>query len=291
MRAQALSVLLCLPFALQAAAQAPKPAAAAERTTRGFTNPECAVWDAVGKCWYVSNLASGADGRGSRAFISRLDADGRMLDKQWVTGLDAPKGLGISGRLLYAADLDKIAVVDLAKAQLVQRIPVQGARFLQDIAVGPAGEVYVSDMEANVIYRLRPGGPPEVFAASPALESPNGLCVDGENLVVAAWGAITDANFGTKVPGRLVAVDLRTGKITPLGPARLGNLDGLAKVGAHWFVTDYKAGRIHKVAADGTAVLWRAGFKAPADLGLDKARGLLAIPDLVAGTVTFVTAD
>jgi hypothetical protein len=289
MRTLALIVLLCLPVA----AQAPKAAGpqAGGRVTRGFTNPECAVWDAVGKCWYVSNLVSGASGGGSRAFLSRLDAEGKLLEKQWVGGFDAPKGMGISGRLLYISDLDKVCVVDLAKAQLVQRIPVQGARFLQDVAVGPAGEVYVSDMAANVIYRLRPGGRPEVFAASATLECPNGLWVDGDTLVVAAWGTITDANFGTKAPGRLVAVDLRTGKITPMPPARLGNLDGLVKVGTHWFVTDYKAGRIHKVAADGTAVLWRSGFKSAADLGLDKARGLLAIPDMVAGTVTFVTAD
>lgn len=291
MRVLALITLLSGVLTAQAPAPSPAQAPAQIRVTRGFLNPECAIWDAVGKCWYVSNLASGASGRESRSFISRLDAEGKLLEKQWVTGLDAPKGLAISGRLLYAADLDKVCVVDLAKAQLVKRIPVQGARYLQDVAVGPQGEIYVSDMEANVIYRLRPGGRPEVFASTSKLECPNGLWVDGDSLVVAAWGTLTDASFNTKAPGRLLSVDLRTGKITPMPPARLGNLDGLVKVGTHWLVSDYKAGKIHKVAADGTSTLWRSGFKSAADMGFDRERGLLAIPDMVAGTVTFVLAD
>ncbi|MFN8009828.1 MAG: hypothetical protein U0P81_00325 [Holophagaceae bacterium] len=289
------------PFLLLAAsllgAQAPRPAAPAPpqapavRVTRGFNNPESALWDAAGKCWYVSNLVGGTNARDGRAFLSKLDADGRIVEKTWIQGLDAPKGLGIVGRTLYAADIDKVDVIDLAKGQLVRRIPVQGATFLNDIAVGPTGDVFVSDMERSVIYRLRPGGKAEVFLADRRLECPNGLWVEGGTLYVAAWGAISGPGFATREPGRLLKVDLRSKAIEPFGAPRLGNLDGLVRLGAHCYVTDYRAGKVFKVAEDGSATLWRGGFMSAADLGLDPVRRLLAVPDMAAGTVTFAQAD
>jgi DNA-binding beta-propeller fold protein YncE len=286
-----------LPLLLAAAllpAQAPKapaPAAPGVHVTRGLNNPESALWDATGKCWYVSNLAGDSGARDGRAFLSKLDVDGKLLEKQWIQGLDAPKGLGILGRTLYVADIDKVAVIDLGKGQMVQRIPVQGATFLNDVAIGPGGEVYVSDMERSVIYRLRQGGKVEVFLADRKLECPNGLWVDGGALFVAAWGTITGKDFATREGGRLLRVDLKTKAITPVTAQRLGNLDGLVKLGHHFYVTDYKGGKVYKVGEDGQASLWRGGFMSAADLGLDPARKLLAIPDMAAGTLTFAPAD
>ncbi len=283
--------LLLATSLLTAQSPKPAPAAPAARVTRGFNNPESAIWDAVGKCWYVSNLAGGSDARDGRAFLSKLDAEGKVVELHWVQGLNAPKGLGIVGRMLYASDMDKVAVIDLAKGQLVRRIPVQGATFLNDIAVGPRGEVYLSDMERSVIYRLRPDGTPEVFLADRRLEGPNGLWVDGESLLVASWGAITGPGFATKVPGRLLRVDLRSKAIAPVTAERLGNLDGLVKLGSVCFVTDYRAGKVFRIGEDGKAVLWKGGFMSAADLGLDPARKLLAIPDMAAGSLTFAPAD
>ena len=37
-----------------------------------------------------------------------------MIDAEWVTGLDAPKGSAIGGDKLYVADLTKLRIVDLA---------------------------------------------------------------------------------------------------------------------------------------------------------------------------------
>lgn len=286
MRALTLLLAACL-----LPAQAPKaPVSPGAHVTRGFNNPESALWDAAGKCWYVSNLAGDPRARDGRAFLSRLDADGKILERQWVQGLDAPKGMGLVGRMLYVADLDKIAVIDLAKGQLVQRVSVQGAALLADIAVGPSGEVFVSDMERSVIYRLR-GGKVEVFLADRKLECPNGLWVDGGDLLVAAWGTLTGKGFSTKEPGRLLKVDLRTKAIAPFSAERLGNLDGLVKLGSYCYVADYKAGKVYRVGEDGKATLWKGGFMSAADLGLDPARRLLAIPDVAAGTVAFAPVD
>ncbi len=289
---RALPLLFLLSAMVQA--QAPKAAPAPSpgtHVTRGLTNPECVIWDATGKCWYVSNLAGGSTARDSRAFISRLDADGKVLEKEWVKGLDAPKGMGLSGRMLYIADVDHVSVIDIQKGQFVRRIPVQGAKFLNDVAVSARGEIFVSDMERSVIYRIGPNSRPEVFVSDKKLECPNGLWTEPDSLIVAAWGAITGDNFATKVPGRLLRVDLRSKHISAITPQKLGNLDGLVKFGAHYYVSDYKAGKVFKVAEDGSQSLWKSGFMAAADMGLDKDRKILAIPDMAAGTVTFVPVD
>jgi hypothetical protein len=56
----------------------------------GFIAPESVVFDAAHQRFYVSNM--GTWGHGATpgdGFISRLDADGRVLDLRWVTGFDS----------------------------------------------------------------------------------------------------------------------------------------------------------------------------------------------------------
>ena len=74
-------------------------------------------------------------------------------------------------------------------------------KFLNDVAVGADGTVYVSDMMASKIYAIK-DGKASVFAEGEQLEYPNGLFVEGERLVVGGWGK-PEADFSTKVPGRL----------------------------------------------------------------------------------------
>ena len=64
-----------------------------------------------------------------------MDLDGKIINDNWVTGLDAPKGLGKFGNTLYAADLTQVDVIDIPTAKIIKRIPVSGAMFLNDITV------------------------------------------------------------------------------------------------------------------------------------------------------------
>jgi hypothetical protein len=63
----------------------------------GLDGLESAVLDSGEGVLYVSNIngdASAADGNG---YISKLSLEGEILDKEWVTGLNAPKGLALHG--------------------------------------------------------------------------------------------------------------------------------------------------------------------------------------------------
>src|SRR5690606_20889305 len=80
----------------------------------GFSTPESVVFDPQRNVFYVSNMATrGEDAVPGDGFVSRLDAEGRILDLQWVTGLENPKGLALANGRLYAGDDDALVEIDI----------------------------------------------------------------------------------------------------------------------------------------------------------------------------------
>ncbi|TGS80292.1 ATP/GTP-binding protein, partial [Mesorhizobium sp. M2D.F.Ca.ET.178.01.1.1] len=80
----------------------------------GFDQPESALFDAANNRIVVSNIAGNpgeADGNG---YLSVLSLDGKLVTRHWTDGMDAPKGMALSGGKLYVADITKVRVVDLA---------------------------------------------------------------------------------------------------------------------------------------------------------------------------------
>ena len=124
------------------------------------------------------------DGNG---FISKVSPDGKVVAMEWVSGLDGPEGARAGGWQAYAADIDKLAEIDIASGKVVNRYDAKDAKFLNDVAADAAGNVYVSDMLTNTIWRLS-DGTFEVFLKDDKLEGPNGLLVEGDTLLVGAWG-------------------------------------------------------------------------------------------------------
>ena len=79
----------------------------------GLDAPESVVFDADAGVFYVSNVngeANAADGNG---YISKLSLQGEIEEKEWVTGLNAPKGLALHDGMLYVSDIDELVVISL----------------------------------------------------------------------------------------------------------------------------------------------------------------------------------
>lgn len=271
----------CLGILLPACRAADKPAyPVAWEVITGVQSPESAHYDAASGFVFVSNVGGGGPtGKDGDGYLSKLTLDGKVVAAKWITGLNAPKGIRCSGGRLWVSDIDQLIGVDIQQGKIVERVPVPGAEFLNDVACDAAGAVYVSDMTKNKIRRYR-DGKLSVFAEGDQLENPNGLLVVGNQLVVGGWGA------GSKL-GHLYSLDLQTGKKTLITPDPVGNLDGVETVArGSYVVSDWSAGKIFYIRQEGTVSLLMQLPKGSADMGYVADKLLLLVPQMMENKVT-----
>ncbi|MDG9667547.1 hypothetical protein ONV78_07375 [Hahella sp. CR1] len=245
-RLLSLLALATLPFAASAETAAPsQPSLQNVWTASGFDQPESAIYDRKRHQILLSSMNGGADAANGLGYISVLTENGDIVKKHWVQGLNAPKGLGVYGDHLYVADLTRVLDIDITTGKIVHTYEAPEAKFLNDVAVTDNGDVYISDLLAQRIYRLHQGSL-EIWLSSAELNFPNGLWAQHDRLLVAAWGQDLQADFSTRIPGRLKQVQLSDKRISDLiDDQPLGNLDGVTDDGANGLLaTDFMRGRL-----------------------------------------------
>ncbi|HET7117206.1 MAG TPA: ATP-binding protein, partial [Hanamia sp.] len=140
---------------------------------------------------YVSLIDGGAwdaDGKGG---VGKLSLNGKKYDSTWITGLNAPKGLGKFGNRLYAADISDVVVIDIKKGKIEKKIPIEDASGLNDITVSDKGIVYVSDSKTSKIWRIR-DDKPTIYLSD--IKGANGLKAIGDDLIFAEGKLLMKAN-------------------------------------------------------------------------------------------------
>ncbi|MDX8456297.1 ATP/GTP-binding protein [Mesorhizobium sp. VK9D] len=276
-------------FAAIAAAAVPVAQAGELWRATGFEQPESALVDADHNRIVVSNIAGNPGDADGNGYLSLLSMDGKVVTRHWVDGLDAPKGMAISGGKLYAADITKVRVVDLASGKLVATIEVPGAVFLNDMTQDSAGKVYVSDMLADTIYRID-GDKPELFVKDALLASPNGVFADGGRLIVASWGKGIKPDFSTAEPGGLLSVDLATKKVAPLpGAEEFADLDGVIAIRDTIYATAYMTGTLYSYKPGGAPQAVASFKPGSADIGTDGKR--IFVPLMGEGEIVALSLD
>jgi hypothetical protein len=195
--------------------------------------PESVIYDPVDSLIYVSNIVGdplAVDGNG---YISRLSKEGEVLQLKWITGLNAPKGMGIHNRILYVTDLTEIVEIDLTDKKILNRYTAPDAKLLNDIVVDKEGYIYISETTRNndTIYKFRDGSF-EKWHKSSNIERPNGLFIDGDFLVVGSSGNKS-----------IVKLNLTDGKL--IDSIKVDNLtDGLTKIAPGSFIFSNWYGKI-----------------------------------------------
>ncbi len=270
--AKLLSVAAVSLLALPARAVGPEPV----WTLDGFAQPESVVYAKQQDLLYVSNINGEGTAKDGNGFISRVSPDGKMIKREWLKGLNAPKGLAYGNGFLYIADIDELVVVDTGNGRVTARYKAAGAKFLNDVAVDAGGRVYVSDMFTNTIWRLS-GSSFGVMLASPKLEGPNGLLVEGGKLVVGSWGVLSGNGFETSTMGYLQSVDRTTAALEArFAPIPFANLDGIVSDGKGGYIaSDWLHGNVYKISATGETNLWLLLEQGAADIGLGPNKRLL----------------
>jgi sugar lactone lactonase YvrE len=167
--------------------------------------------------------------------IVRIGTDGKLISKDWVTGLNANKGSALFNGLLYTAETAAVAVIDVEKATILKRIPVEGAQMLNDLAVDAKGIIYVSDTRAGKVYRIE-GDKPAVYLEN--LPGANGLLTVNTDLYVLTAASLLKVDAGKA--------------ITKIADGFESGLDGIVMVSANEFILSNYQGILYYVYADGT---------------------------------------
>lgn len=225
--------------------------------------PESVLPDIQEKLLYVSVIGGKPGIKDGIGGIATLGLDGKVINHDWIKGLNAPIGLARHGNTLYAADVDEVAVIDIKNAKLERKIPIQGAVFLNDITVDSKGIVYISDSKTMKIHRLV-NHVPELYMDS--IMGINGLKAVGDHLFIAAGKNLLKADAQKKM---IKVAGLPTGG------------DGLEPIGnGDWLWTTW-SGYVYYVYADGRYDLMLETHqekKNTADLGYDPVKRVLYIP-------------
>ncbi len=206
-------------------------------TVEGLAAPESVLLSADGGFFYVSNVNGEGDAKDGNGFISRISRDGIVLQREWATGLDGPKGMALKDGKLYVADITRLVVIDAASGKTEKIIEAPGAGFLNDVALLSDGAIIAADSNTGAIYRVD-GDAATVWINDPQLRSVNGLLPVGGKLYI------------TTMQGLLIETDpvTRALKVVASG---LGDADGLARLPDGSFLVSEWPGRLFHVTAAG----------------------------------------
>ena len=219
---------------------------------------------------YVSLIDGGswvADGKGG---IGKLTRDGKIIDTAWITGLNAPKGMGIFKERLYVADMSEVVVIDIKKNKVEKKIAIDSAKGLNDITITGEGVVYVSDSKTTKIWRIE-NDKPALYLDS--MNGVNGLKAIGDELYIGSGKLFLKANAKKQIT-----------KITEVPQG----IDGIEPVGNGDFLLTAWAGYIWYVSADGKVETLLETYqqkKNTADIGYDQQKRILYVPTFNAKTV------
>jgi len=230
-----------------------------------LTTCESVLYDKNADVLYVADIAGKPDSADGVGFISKLGLDGKIVDAQWVKGLNAPKGMGIANGKLFVADIAEIVEIDLATGAVTKKYPVEGAKFLNDITTDASGKVYVSDSNTGAISVLENG---TVTSYLTGLDGVNGLLADGDTFLAASFSG-----------GTLNTVD--ASKQVVLKADSVENADGIEAVGDGGYLVSSWNGKVTYVGADGSTKVildTTSGKVSAADIEYIQEKKLLLIP-------------
>jgi sugar lactone lactonase YvrE len=226
--------------------------------------PESVLYDPSRNVLYVANMNRTEEGDDT-GFISKLSPDGTVIDLYWITGLNEPRGMGLYEGFLFATDMDRLLIIDVDSGEVKQMVPVEGAVFLNDLAITKDGKVYFSDSRANKVQTYQDG---EITDWIPELEGPNGLYNEDDHMIVGAQG-----------PGEVRRVNKGTGEYEVIATGI--RADGIEYTGIdNYYIVSEWSGRIHIIGNDTIQTLLDTEEQEinTADLGYDIKNKVVYVP-------------
>ncbi len=242
----------------------------------GFRVPECVLPEPETGSFFVSNIDAGPDTYWSDdgvGFISRYTVD-REGSLRWVDSspgalLHSPKGMCRLGDWLFFTDNSRLMRCDARTGAGLTQV-ADGFENANDLATD-GKDVWLSDSGVacgGQVWCIAPDGSSR--RQVPAPQRVNGLTFHGGRLYAVSWD-LHDV-YELDPAGRGAPVPFGLGK-------HFTNLDGIEVLDDGTFlVSDFTGNRLCAIAPDRGRVRVLARVRSPADIGLDRARGLLYAP-------------
>lgn len=238
-----------------------------------LNQPESVVYDAGNNRYLVSNQGNGN--------IVAIDSAGSQT--LFHSGLPATRGTIMINDTLYVTATTRLAAFDVNSGATVFDITINQAQFLNDICQDANGYLYITDSFANVVFKFnRRTRAYHVFAQS-NLNVPNGLLYDPAN------NRLLLCSFRVNSP--IQAVNLSDSSVSTVVTTTFTNLDGLAEDSqGNVYVSSWGNGSIFRYDHNFTnpPELVSSGHSSPADIFINKATNIMAIPNLGGNRIDFL---
>ncbi|OYX22294.1 MAG: hypothetical protein B7Z06_11895 [Flavobacteriales bacterium 32-35-8] len=166
---------------------------------------------------FVSNIGgvppNKKDGDG---YISLLSKDGKIIKKDWVTGINAPKGLNFFNGKLFVGDIDTVVEINIETGEIEKTHIVTDAVFINDLDIDTNGDIYVTDSQDEKIFRIV-NGESSLWLDAKGFY-PNGILVEENRILILSSSK-----------GELIAIDKITKNKTVLASGVRGG-DGIVPI-------------------------------------------------------------
>jgi hypothetical protein len=233
--------------------------------------PESVLVDDKENCLWVSNIDGAANGKDGKGSISKLSKTGTPINLDWVTGLNAPKGMAKYKQELYVADLTELVVIDIKKGIIKNKIKVEGSVFLNDVTVNKNGAVFVSDTRTGKVHRYENN---MVTIEVENLQGPNGLLSIDDQLLILDRGSLLSLTPGGTISKIMDGMDPST--------------DGIEKVAPNQYIVSCWNGIVYFVEAGAQKITLfdtRSEKINSADIGYDAKNKIIYVPTFLKNSV------
>ena len=233
--------------------------------------PESVLVDDKENCLWVSNIDGASNGKDGKGSISKLSKTGAPINLDWVTGLNAPKGMAKYKQELYLADLTELVIIDIKKGIVKNKIKVEGSVFLNDVTVNKNGAVFVSDSRTGKVHRIENG---IVSIEVENLQGPNGLLSIEDQLLILDRGSLLSVTPGGAISKIMDGMDPST--------------DGIERVAPNQYIVSCWNGIVYFVAAGAQKITLfdtRSEKINSADIGYDAKNKIIYVPTFMKNSV------
>jgi len=242
--------------------------------TEGLSVPESVLVYRNGRTNFllVSQIDGESNAKDGKGGIAKMSLNGDVDNIDWVTGLNAPKGMAHFEGKLYVADINELVVINIKSAEIEKKVIVPGAIFLNDVTVDSKGTVFVSDTRTGKIHRYANNVLDEYLTK---LDNVNGLKAIGPNLVVGA---------GT----HLYLIDNKKNRLD-FASGFASGIDGVESLNDGGFLVSCWVGLLYYVHIDGKInLLLNSQNEAinTADIGYDSQTKTVFVPNFGKNSVT-----